>query len=85
MNRQTILTVTAKGQVTLKRDLLDHLGIQPGDKITVEFHGPHGALIRAAPRDYIEAFFGCLPARRVSVSLEDMDRAIEEGWAGTGS
>jgi antitoxin PrlF len=81
MDRQIVLTVTAKGQVTLKRDLLDHLGVQPGDKITVEFCAPHGAVIRAAPRDDIEQFFGCLPARPVSVSLDDMDRAIEDGWA----
>jgi bifunctional DNA-binding transcriptional regulator/antitoxin component of YhaV-PrlF toxin-antitoxin module len=80
MDKQTVLTVTAKGQVTLKRDLLDHLGVQPGDKITIELHSPHEALIRAAPRDGIERFFGCLPARSVSVSLDDMDRAIEDGW-----
>jgi AbrB family looped-hinge helix DNA binding protein len=30
------LTVTAKGQVTLRKDVLAHLGIHPGDKITVE-------------------------------------------------
>jgi AbrB family looped-hinge helix DNA binding protein len=30
------LTVTAKGQVTLRKDLLKHLGVQPGDKIAVD-------------------------------------------------
>jgi bifunctional DNA-binding transcriptional regulator/antitoxin component of YhaV-PrlF toxin-antitoxin module len=30
------LTVTAKGQVTLRRDLLKHLGVQPGEKIIVD-------------------------------------------------
>ena len=30
------LTVTAKGQVTLRKDLLKHLGVQPGEKITVD-------------------------------------------------
>ena len=30
------LTVTAKGQVTLRKDVLKHLGINPGEKITVE-------------------------------------------------
>jgi len=29
----TTLTVTAKGQVTLRKDLLEHLGVGPGDKI----------------------------------------------------
>ena len=31
----TTLTVTAKGQITLKRDLLQHIGIQQGQKVEV--------------------------------------------------
>ena len=27
------LTVTAKGQVTLRKDLLKHLGVHPGEKL----------------------------------------------------
>jgi len=30
------LTVTAKGQITLRKDLLTHLGAQPGEKIIVD-------------------------------------------------
>ena len=30
------LTVTAKGKVTLGKDILKHLGVQPGGKITVD-------------------------------------------------
>ena len=30
------LTVTAKGQITLRKDLLAHLGVQPGAKLSVE-------------------------------------------------
>jgi bifunctional DNA-binding transcriptional regulator/antitoxin component of YhaV-PrlF toxin-antitoxin module len=29
------LTITAKGQVTLRRDLLQHLGVRPGEKVLV--------------------------------------------------
>jgi len=29
------LTVTAKGQVTLRKDVLEHLGVHPGEKISV--------------------------------------------------
>jgi bifunctional DNA-binding transcriptional regulator/antitoxin component of YhaV-PrlF toxin-antitoxin module len=32
----TVLTVTSKGQVTLKRDVLRHLGVKPGEKIEVD-------------------------------------------------
>jgi len=31
----TTLTVTAKGQVTLGRDVVGHLGVEPGDEIDV--------------------------------------------------
>lgn len=31
----TTLTVTAKGRITLKRELLQHIGIQPGQKVEV--------------------------------------------------
>lgn len=29
------LTVTAKGQITLKKEVLKHLGVKPGDKVDV--------------------------------------------------
>ena len=32
----TTLTVTDQGQVTFRKDILKHLGIQPGDKIRLE-------------------------------------------------
>ena len=32
----TMLTVTAKGQVTLRKDILEHLGVHPGEKIAVD-------------------------------------------------
>ena len=31
------LTITAKGQVTLRQSLLKHLGVKPGDPIEVEW------------------------------------------------
>jgi len=32
----TKLTITAKGQVTLKQELLNHLGVGPGEKIEAD-------------------------------------------------
>ena len=44
----TTLTVTAKGQVTLRKDLLKHLGVQPGDRLEVD-RLPDGRIeVRAA-------------------------------------
>lgn len=32
----TILTVTARGQITIRKDVLKHLGIQSGGKIRID-------------------------------------------------
>ena len=37
----TTLTVTARGQVTVRKDVLQHLGIRPGDKIELDYE-PEG-------------------------------------------
>lgn len=32
----TLLTVTARGQVTFRKDVLQHLGIRPGEKTELD-------------------------------------------------
>lgn len=77
------LTVTAKGQVTLRRDLLDHLGVRPGQKVDVE-KLPDGRIeVRAAqPTGKIEELFGALKPGGRSLSVEEMNEIVAEGWAG---
>ena len=55
------LTITAKGQVTLRKDVLAHLGLRPGQRIAVE-KLPDGRLeVRAAkPAGAISDVFGTL-------------------------
>ena len=80
----TSLAVTAKGQVTLKRDLLHHLGIRPGERVDFE-KLPGGELrIRAArPTGTIDSFIGILAGRTDKVAtIEEMNEAIAAGWAG---
>jgi AbrB family looped-hinge helix DNA binding protein len=80
----TTLTVTAKGQVTLRKDVLNHLGVQPGDKISLE-KLPDGRIeVKAAPRvGQISDIFGLLRRPDTpSLSVDDMNRIIAEGWAG---
>lgn len=45
----TLQTVTMKGQITLNRDLLQHLGVKPGGKINVDML-PNGELRLTAAR-----------------------------------
>lgn len=78
------LTVTAKGQVTLRKDLLKHLGVQPGETIAVD-KLPDGRIeVRAARRTgKISDVFGFLKTPRGrSLSIEEMKRIAERGWAG---
>jgi bifunctional DNA-binding transcriptional regulator/antitoxin component of YhaV-PrlF toxin-antitoxin module len=78
------LTITAKGQVTLRRDLLEHLGVGPGQRISVE-KLPDGKIeVRAAPKGDIRAVFGLLRNKtRVVLSIEEMNEIARQGWAGT--
>jgi len=80
----TSLAITAKGQVTLKRDLLQHLGIQPGQRLDFE-KLPAGELrIKAAkPRGSIDNFIGVLAGKSNKVAtIEEINDAIAAGWAG---
>jgi AbrB family looped-hinge helix DNA binding protein len=78
------LKITSKGQVTFKKEVLDQLGVRPGDRITVELVG-HGRLEvrRAKPSAKIKDFIGCLkkPGTR-ALSIERMNRIARKGWAG---
>jgi AbrB family looped-hinge helix DNA binding protein len=78
------LTVTAKGQVTLRKDLLKHLGINPGEKITVD-KLPDGRIeVKAArPAGKISDAFGFLKRKHgPSLSIDEMNRIAAQGWAG---
>jgi len=80
----TSLAITAKGQVTLKRDLLQHLGIQPGQRLDFE-KLPAGELrIKAAkPRGSIDNFIGRFAGRvEKPLSIEEMNEIIASSWAG---
>jgi AbrB family looped-hinge helix DNA binding protein len=79
------LTVTSKGQVTLRKDLLEHLGVHPGEKITVD-KLPNGRIeVKAArPTGNISDLFGSLKAKKKGrpLSIEEMNEVIAQGWAG---
>lgn len=80
----TTLTVTSKGQVTLKKELLRHLGVKPGDRLDVAAL-PGGELsVRAKQKNgSIQDFFGILAGKTDKVAtIEEMNEAIEKGWAG---
>ncbi|QPN65826.1 AbrB/MazE/SpoVT family DNA-binding domain-containing protein [Synechococcus sp. CBW1006] len=78
------LTVTRKGQLTLRKELLQHLGIQPGQRVDVEVL-PGGRLELHAERatGEISGFIGLLAGRTTRrATLDELKGAVAEGWAG---
>ncbi|MGC9270169.1 AbrB/MazE/SpoVT family DNA-binding domain-containing protein [Acidiphilium sp.] len=76
-------TITAKGQITLKRDLLQHLGITPGERIEFE-KLPNGEIrLRAArPAATIEPFLGLLAGKTSKIAtLQELDEAAAASWS----
>ena len=78
------LTVTAKGQVTLRKDLLEHLGVRPGEKVSVEKLPDGRVEVKAArPTGKISDAFDFLKRKGgPSLSIEEINKIIVDGWAG---
>jgi bifunctional DNA-binding transcriptional regulator/antitoxin component of YhaV-PrlF toxin-antitoxin module len=81
----TQLTVTARGQVTFRKEVLQHLGIAPGDKIELDLlPGGKGVLYAARPAGSLDCFVGLLAGKTTKVAtLEEIDQAIAKGWSDT--
>ncbi|MGV3593579.1 MAG: AbrB/MazE/SpoVT family DNA-binding domain-containing protein [Gammaproteobacteria bacterium] len=79
----TTLTITTKGQVTLRKDLLRHLGVAPGQKIEVtELPGGRVEIRAARPEGSIDDFIGLLAGKTSKVaSLDELSAAAEQAWA----
>ena len=82
----TTLTVTARGQVTFRKEVLQHLGIGPGQKIELDLLPDGRGLLRAArPAGTIDGFVGLLAGRTKKVAnIEEISEATSQAWAGKG-
>jgi bifunctional DNA-binding transcriptional regulator/antitoxin component of YhaV-PrlF toxin-antitoxin module len=80
----TKLTVTARGQVTLRKAVMEHLGVKPGGKIELELLPDGRGVIRASrPAGSISRFIGSLAGKTKKVAtIEEMNEAAARGWAG---
>jgi bifunctional DNA-binding transcriptional regulator/antitoxin component of YhaV-PrlF toxin-antitoxin module len=78
------LAVTARGQVTFRKEVLQHLGIEPGGKINLDLLPDGRAVLKAArPTGTIDGFLGLLAGKtRKVASIEEMNEAAAAGWSG---
>jgi bifunctional DNA-binding transcriptional regulator/antitoxin component of YhaV-PrlF toxin-antitoxin module len=75
-----IVSITSRGQVTLRKEILHHIGIKPGEKLEIELL-PGGEFRGRAvrKRGKIEDVFGMLTGKTdVKLTIEEMDEAIGE-------
>ena len=80
----TTLSVTARGQVTFRKKILQHLGIKPGEKIELDLLPDGRGVIRAARRTgTINDFIGLLAGKTQKIAtIEEINEAAAAGWAG---
>lgn len=79
------LTVTARGQVTFKKDVLQHLGIKPGEQVEIDkLPGGEVRLRVARAAGTINSFLGLLAGQTdKTLSIDEMNEISAAGWAGT--
>jgi bifunctional DNA-binding transcriptional regulator/antitoxin component of YhaV-PrlF toxin-antitoxin module len=83
----TTLTVTARGQVTFRKDVLQHLGIQPGDKIRLDLLPDGRAELKAErPQGSWREIRGCLKGKTngARLSIEEINETIAEAGVAAG-
>jgi bifunctional DNA-binding transcriptional regulator/antitoxin component of YhaV-PrlF toxin-antitoxin module len=80
----TTLTVTARGQVTFRREALQHLGIKPGERIEMDWLPDGRAALRAVQQKAsFRKLHGFLKGKTNGkvLTTEEMDEAIAEAGA----
>lgn len=81
------LSVTARGQVTFRKDILNHLGIQPGGKIRLDLLPDGRAELKAdKPKGSWRELHGMLKGKTngARFTIEEINNAIAEASAAAG-
>lgn len=84
----TVLSVTSRGQVTFRREVLAHLGIKPGDKIEIDLLPGGRAQVSAAhPRGPVSQLTGLLAGSTngAKLTIDEIERAIAKAGAAAGA
>lgn len=82
------LTVTARGQVTFRKEVLQHLGIKPGERIELDLLPDGRAELKAAqPKGTFRQLQGILKDKTNGsrLSIQEINEAIAEAGGGSGA
>ncbi len=79
----TTLTVTARGQITFRKDVLRHMGISPGENEELDKLPDGRVVLKAArPTGNIDRFLGLLAGKtRKVATLVNIRKAAAAGWS----
>lgn len=73
----TTATLTSKGQITVPKDIRDHMHIDKGDR--VEFLVDDQGVVTIWPvTENVTSLKGMVPKPRKPVSIEEMNTAVKE-------
>lgn len=75
-------TLTSKGQITIPKEIRDHLKLRTGHRLEFRIAHDGHVLIQPRSRDVRELKGIVRSHRRKPVSVEEMDDAIAQGFAG---
>lgn len=67
--------VTSKGQITVPKDVRQHLGLKPGDRVRFVIEPDGRVRLMPAKRD-ISELVGILPKPKRALTIEEMNEAI---------
>jgi antitoxin PrlF len=73
-------TLTSKGQITIPKEIRDHLGLSAGDRLDFQIAESGAVLVEPETVDMRSLRSILKPGRKVS--LAEMDRAIRRGASG---
>jgi AbrB family looped-hinge helix DNA binding protein len=76
-------TATSKGQITIPQDVREELGIKPGTKVDF-VRTPDGRYWLRPRTNDVSQLFGIARYEGPPISIEEMNEAIRDGWAGIG-
>ena len=77
----TRATMTSKGQITVPKEIREHLGLEPGDRLDFQI-GSDGAVILQPETVDFRTLRGMLKRRGRPVSLRAMENAVRRGASG---